>query len=156
MNVFVMSNLNLPWPISGCVGEEPHPHLNTTCYEVIVESSKIPPGPPFPATSLLEQKRRELRTGEEPWVAKKQPLVLLTFKHKICVTTTPHQHLQLPTSSGTHFQWLQSQVQALQQLLPAQPRAGNGVELGCVSCSAPQRATHIKTRSVLAGMQSST
>lgn len=29
-------------------------------------------------------------------MAKKQPLVLLTFKHKICVTATTRQHLQLP------------------------------------------------------------
>lgn len=63
MNIFLISNLNLPCAISGCLGEDPDPHLNTTCFEVVVESNKVSPGPSFPATSLLEQKRRELRTG---------------------------------------------------------------------------------------------
>ncbi|KAK4823617.1 hypothetical protein QYF61_004220 [Mycteria americana] len=87
---FLISNLNLSWPISSCpmacyVGEETDPHLSTTSFQVVVESDKVSPQPPF-----LQARQPQF---PQPLLIR---LVLQTLHQLRCPSLDTLQHLNVP------------------------------------------------------------
>ncbi|KAK4806947.1 hypothetical protein QYF61_027314 [Mycteria americana] len=76
-------------PISCYLGEETDPHLSTTSFQVVVESNKVSPQPPF-----LQAKQSQL---PQPLLIR---LLLQTLHQLRCPSLDTLQHLNVPLVMG--------------------------------------------------------